>query len=170
MRIPLRALLPLAALLLLALWARGAAPFVAWEVALDHRKCFRHETLPAKVWSSDPAVIASWFESRGTELPLIPAGAAGLELVGGRYCPLIDVSQVAHLYYEGGDRRLSLFVIPRRLRGDARWSGEAAGKAVRALRAGGTQVALVGDTQADVAAFERALSTRVARSPTPGAP
>lgn len=166
---PLRFALPVAAALILALWARGAAPFVAWELALDHRKCFHQQRLPAKVWSSDPQVVTAWFESQGTPLPLVPASAAGLDLVGARYCPLLDVSRVAHLYYEGGERQLSLFVVPRRLRGEAGWSGVAAGQFVRVFRVGGTQVALVGDTRDDLVAFEGALSTRVAWNATAAA-
>jgi anti-sigma factor RsiW len=165
-RSPLRYALPLAAALLLAVWARGSEPFVAWAVALDHKKCFHKERLPAKVWSGDPAMIARWFEARGTTLPLIPATAGGLELVGARYCPLIDVSRAAHVYYESADRHLSLFVIGRRLRGSG-WSGVAAGQVVRIFRSGGTQVALVGDTEADVSAVAQALSTRVAWSAIP---
>ena len=101
---------------------------------------------------------------------MIPASAAGLDLVGARYCGLIDATRVAHVYYAGSARHLSLFVVPRRLRGDSGWSGEAAGQVVTMLRAGGTQVALVGDTRDDVNAFERALSTRVASYPVDALP
>lgn len=161
-RSPLRLVLPLAAVLLLALWVRGSARFVAWEVALDHKHCFGRQALPAKVWSSDPVQIARWFETQGTLLPLLPASAAGLDLVGARYCPLLDLSRAAHVYYAGSARHVSLFVIPRGLRAESSWSGVAAGQVVRVLRSGGTQVALVGDTREDVEAFEQALSTRVA--------
>lgn len=169
-RSPLRVALPLAAVLLLALWVRGSAPFVAWELALDHRHCFGRETLPASIWSSDPALIARWFEARGTELPLLPASAAGLDLVGARYCGLMDQSQVAHVYYAGSARHVSLFVVQRRLRGESGWSGVAAGQVVRVLRSGGDQVALVGDTREDVEAFEEALSTRVASASSAASP
>ena len=95
-----RVLLPIAAgLALLAFWARGSASFVAWEVALDHAKCFRNDRLPAKVFSEDPERVAAWFEERGTRLPVFPAQAGGLMLVGGRYCPLADGSFAAHIYY-----------------------------------------------------------------------
>jgi anti-sigma factor RsiW len=169
-RSPLRFVLPLAAALLLALWVRGSSPFVAWELALDHRHCFGKETLPAQVWSSDPQAVARWFESQGTQLPLIPAAAAGLDLVGARHCPLPDISKVAHVYYAGTARHLSLYVVPRKLRGESGWSGVAGGQVVSVLRAGGVQVALVGDTRDDVTAFERALSTRVASNASASAP
>jgi anti-sigma factor RsiW len=161
-RSPLRFLLPLAAALVLALYLRGSSPFVAWELAVDHRHCFGKETLPAQVWSSDPDVIAAWFAARGTRLPLIPASASGLDLVGARYCPLLDMTRVAHVYYASSARHLSLYVLPRRLRGDSGWSGTAGGQTVHVLRSAGEQVGLVGDSGEDVTAFERALSTRVA--------
>ncbi len=111
--------LPFAASLvaLLALWARGAAPFVAYELARDHAHCFDRAALPAKVWSDDAAVVVAWFEGQGTSLPLIPENVAGLGLVGARYCPLLD-RFAAHLYYTGGDRHASIFVLkgPARFR------------------------------------------------------
>jgi anti-sigma factor RsiW len=161
-RRPIRIALPVAAVVLLALWVRGSAAFVAWELAIDHRHCFGKETLPAMVWSNDPTLVARWFESQGTLFPLLPASAASLDLVGARYCPLADLSRVAHVYYAGTARHVSLFVVPRKLRGEAGWSGTAAGQVVKVFRAGGAQVALVGDTQEDVEAFAEALSTRVA--------
>jgi anti-sigma factor RsiW len=161
-RSPLRVVLPLAAALVLALWVRGAPPFVAWELALDHRHCFGKEALPAQIWSGDPEVIAAWFQSQGTHLPMIPASAAGLDLVGARYCRLLDASRVAHVYYTGSARHVSLYGVPRKLRGESGWSGETGGQVVTVVRSGGAQVALVGDTREDVNALERALSTRVA--------
>ncbi len=61
--------LPLAATLVLGFWLRGHAPFVAWDLARDHDKCFSRRPLPAKVWSGDPAVVSGWFEAKGTRLP-----------------------------------------------------------------------------------------------------
>src|SRR3970282_1915175 len=45
--------LPLAAVLLLGVWLRGYAPFVAWDLARDHDKCFSRRPLPAKLWSGE---------------------------------------------------------------------------------------------------------------------
>ncbi|PYQ42485.1 MAG: hypothetical protein DMF77_12750 [Acidobacteria bacterium] len=57
--------LPLAAGIALALlWGRGAAPFVAWEIARDHIHCFGKEHLPAQVWTSDTGEIAEWYRQR----------------------------------------------------------------------------------------------------------
>jgi len=150
--------LPLAAGLLFGLmWARGAAPFVAWELAWDHRHCFAKEHLPAEVWSSDGREIGEWYRQRGTDLPLVPSEAAGLELVGGRYCPLLD-RKVAHLYYAGEKRRLSVFVVPGPVRFASSYAATRSGDSVRLLRTGGVTLAIVGDDPETVDAFRRALS------------
>lgn len=154
--------LPLAAsLALLALWARGAAPFVAYELARDHAKCFRLAELPAKVWSDDPAVVAAWFEDQGTNLPLVPENVAGLELVGARYCPLFD-RIAAHLYYAGGDRNASIFVLkgPARF-GDA-YEGRVSGQTVLLFRSAGALVGIVSERPEDAEAFRRRFTTTVA--------
>ena len=114
---PARWLLPVAAVLAVAfLWLRGAPGVVAYEVAYDHANCFSKDPLPAQVWSADRDQVAAWFEEQGTAMPLLPARAAGLELVGGRYCPLIGGSMVPHLYYSSAHGTASLFVIPRSVR------------------------------------------------------
>jgi len=151
--------LPLAASIALALlWGRGAAPFVAWEIARDHIHCFGREHLPAQVWTSDTGEIAEWYRQRGTELPMIPASVAGVELVGGRYCPLLD-RKVAHLYYAGEKRHLSLYVVP----GPARFGNHLVtrkqGENVRLLHTGGMTLAVVSEDADLVDAFQRALST-----------
>jgi anti-sigma factor RsiW len=154
-------LLPLAAgLVALLAWSRGAAPFVAWELSRDHDHCFGRPRLPAKVWSSDPAHVAEWFQGQGTPVPVIPEAAGGLELVGARYCVLLD-RRVAHLYYSNGDHHLSLFLVPGPVRD---FSGERRprGNFVRLLRVGGTTVGLVSEEEHSVEAFRRALSTSVA--------
>jgi anti-sigma factor RsiW len=151
--------LPLAAGIALALlWGRGAAPFVAWEIARDHIHCFGKEHLPAQVWTSDTGEIAEWYRQRGTELPIIPASVGGVELVGGRYCPLLD-RKVAHLYYAGEKRHLSLYVVP----GPARFGNHLVtrkqGENVRLLHTGGMTLAVVSEDADLVEAFQRALST-----------
>ena len=150
--------LPLAAGLALALlWGRGAAPFVAWELALDHVHCFGKEHLPAQVWTSDTGEISDWYRQHGTELPLIPASAGGLELVGGRYCPLLD-RRVAHLYYAGEKRHLSVYVVPGPVRFGSSFVTRKRGENVRFVRTGGTTVALVSEDAGTLDAFHRALS------------
>jgi anti-sigma factor RsiW len=151
--------LPLAAGLALALlWGRGAAPFVAWEVARDHVHCFGRAHLPAEVWTSDTGEIAEWYRQRGTELPLIPASAGGVELVGGRYCPLLDRT-VAHLYYAGEKHHLSLYVVPGPARLGGGFLSRKRGENVRLFHASGMTLALVSEDADTVDAFHRALST-----------
>lgn len=154
--------LPLAAsLAFLVLWGRGAAPFVAWELARDHAHCFGFPKLPAEVWSGDPAQVSAWLESRGARLPLIPASAGGLELIGARFCPLVDRS-VAHVYYVAEDRRLSLYVVPGTVRHGGSYATTRDSRVVRLLRVGGVNVGLVGERDEDAAAFSRAFATSVA--------
>jgi anti-sigma factor RsiW len=161
-----RWLLPLAAgLVVLLAWGRGATPFVAWELSRDHDHCFGHRRLPAEVWSSDPSRVSEWLERRGTTVPVIPDVAAGLELVGARYCTLVDRT-VAHLYYTSGDKHLSLFLVPGPVRSTSR-ELRPRGNFVRLMRVGGTMVGLVSEEEASVEAFERALSTTVAWAAAP---
>jgi len=157
-----RLLLPVAASLIVAvLWGRGAAPFVAWELARDHVHCFSAKSLPAEIWSGDTSIVGAWFEKRGRILPYIPETAGGLELVGARLCPLAD-RRAGHLYYVARDRRVSLFVVPGSVRFNAPFGTKTRGVAVRLLRVSGTVVGIVGEAQEDVAAFESTFMTTVA--------
>lgn len=153
-----------AALVLLGLWLRGLPAFVAWEVARDHQRCFGRRLLPARVFSSDPAEVRDWLESKGTRTPLLPSHANEAELVGARYCPLAD-RVAAHVYYGGGGEGLvSVFVLsgPARI-GDG-WSGMSRGLHVRLLRAAGRPLAIVGESERDVVATARAFTLTVAES------
>lgn len=154
--------LPLAAsLAILALWARGAAPFVAYELARDHAHCFDRAALPAKVWSDDAAVIVAWFEGQGTTLPVIPENVAGLGLVGARYCPLLD-RFAAHLYYTGGDRRASLFVLKGPARFRDVYEGRIGAETVLLFRSAGTTVGIVSERPEDAEALRRKFTTTIA--------
>jgi hypothetical protein len=159
---PSRAVLLAASLTLLALWGRGAAPFVAWQLARDHGRCFAKGPLPAKIWTSEPSEVTAWFEAQGTRFPVIPSGAAGLELVGGRYCPLWD-RLAAHLYYSGDHHHLSLYVIPGPARFADSFEATSGGKTVRLLRTAGTTVALVAERAEDVESFQGTFTTSIAR-------
>ncbi len=157
------------ALFVLGLWARGLPAFVAWEVAGDHQRCFGRRHLPARVWSSDPAEVQDWLESRGTPTPPLPREAGQAALAGARYCPLSD-RVAAHVYYGGdGSGVVSVFVLsgPARI-GDG-WSGTAHGLHVRLLRAAGRTLAVVGESEADVAATARAFQVTVAAVDESGA-
>jgi anti-sigma factor RsiW len=158
----LRVLLPLAAAVVAALaWARGAAPFMAWELARDHSHCYGLAKLPAQVWSDDPGVVTSWFATRDRTMPYLPARVGAVELVGARQCPLLDRT-AAHLYYMGDDTRVSLFVVSGSVRFDATYATRTRGLSVHLLRVGGSVVGLVGKRDEDVAAFEDAFTTIVA--------
>jgi anti-sigma factor RsiW len=152
----------LAAALAMGLWVRGSPPFVAWEVALDHAHCFGKQRVPAQVWTADPMRLTAWFDAQGTELPLVPASAGGLDLVGGRYCRLADRA-VAHVYYGGSDGQLSLYVIPGTVRFDRSFVWQGRGATVNLLRIAGSNVALVSEHPPSIAAFRRSLERTIAQ-------
>jgi anti-sigma factor RsiW len=161
-RTPMRWALPLAAILVIVfLWGRNWAPFIALELARDHRSCFSRERVPALVLSNDPDEVQAWFHQQGAPIPDLPASAGGLELVGARRCPLLD-RQVAHLYYVSNAGRLSLFVVPGSVRFGTSYATTALGRRVRLVRVGGEIVGIAGDDRSHVDAFARALQTSVA--------
>jgi hypothetical protein len=148
---------------LVGVWARGLPRFVAWEVARDHERCFGRRLLPARLWSSDPAEIREWLESRGTPTPFLPARPNDADLVGVRYCALAD-RVAAHVYYGGaGARPLSIFLLSGPVRIGDGWSGRARGLHVRLVRAAGLTVAIVGESEADVAGAARSFTSTVAK-------
>lgn len=158
-----RLVIPLAAVLVAALWVREYAPFVAWELSRDHDHCFGMDEVPAQVWASEPALVAGWFQEKGTRVPLLPASVGRLSLLGGRFCALPDVSYAAHVYYASDEDELSVFAVSHdvRLRGD--FSSRTRGNAVTLLRLGDHVVAVVGDDEGQVDAFVSRLRTSVAR-------
>jgi hypothetical protein len=165
----LRWALPLAAsLAVLVLWGRGSPAVVARELAFDHVKCFRKERLPAKVMTSDAQRVRAWFGDQGTRTPVLPDAAGGIEVVGARYCPLPDGSFVPHVYYVGegkaGERprRVSVFVLDRRLRLADGYRATFLGETVHLIRAGKLTVGLVGDEPSDLDAFRRRFTTSTA--------
>ena len=162
---PLRWLLPLAAgLTAFALWTRGYAPLVAWELARDHAHCFGLRRLPAQVVSDDPARVSAWFESHGTLLPLLPARAGGLELVGGRYCWLPDGTRAAHVYYSSDEGHLSMFLVNRGVRVAGGYGQEVRGQNVHLWRLGDVTLGLVSPDMAAIGSFRAQLTTTVAEA------
>jgi anti-sigma factor RsiW len=159
-----RWVLPLAAVLVVGLWVRGWAPFVAWELARDHLHCFSRRPLPAQVRSGEPQVVSAWFETRGTALPAIPDEAGDARLVGGRYCILAGLTRAAHVYYVSPDGGLSVFLVPHYVRVDRSFADESHGMAVRLVHAGGSVVGIVGRTRSAVDAMEQALRPIVTAS------
>jgi hypothetical protein len=152
-----RLLLPLAACLATAFWVRGYVPFVAWDLARDHDKCFSRHPLPAKVWSGEPRVVTAWFEEQDTRLPGIPDRVGDLVLVGARYCPLVGLSFAPHLYYASPTRHASIFVVPQAVRLADRFAGQAHGRPVHLLRLEGETVGIVAESEAEAQALEAAL-------------
>jgi hypothetical protein len=162
-------LVPLAAgLTALSLLGRGSPTLVAWEVSRDHAHCFGQKKIPAKVWSSDPAIVGAWFERQGTTMPPLPAGAGGLQLLGARYCPLPDATLVPHVYYSSAEGHLSVFLIPRRLRFAGSYVATTRGNRVRMLPMEDSTLALVSENPANVDAFQRLFATRMATLLTAG--
>jgi hypothetical protein len=157
-----RFLLPLAAVLLVALWVRGYAPFVAWELSRDHEHCFGMERLPAEVWGSEPEIVAGWFDERGERLPMLPPSVGRLELVGGRLCWLVDASRAAHLYYASDERQVSVFKVPHAVRMKDDFTTRVGGNAVALVRLGRTVVGVVGEDEDEVDLFVSRLRTSVA--------
>jgi hypothetical protein len=97
-----RALGPLAmALFALGLWLRGQPAFVAWQLAVDHQRCFGRRQLPARVWSPDPAEIRDWLEGAHAHAAL--PGRLAAERRGARYVTVTRVA--AHVHY-GGEARI----------------------------------------------------------------
>jgi anti-sigma factor RsiW len=165
-----RLVLPLAAALVLGLWARGLAPFVAWELSRDHDHCFSRARLPAEVWSAEPSVVARWFAARGSVLPLLPSAVRELILVGGRRCPLPDVSYVSHVYYASRERQLSVFVLSHDVRMRDGYATSSLGNEVALMRIGGRVVGVVGGDEEDVAAVVARLRVTVAALGPDGPP
>jgi anti-sigma factor RsiW len=157
-----RALLPLAAVLVVALWVRGYAPFVAWELSRDHQHCFGMPRLPAQVWASEPDLLTAWFDEQGDRLPLLPSTAGGLALVGGRHCWLPDASRAPHIYYTSNDHQLSVFVVPHGVRMNDDFATSSGGNAVALVRLGSRVVGVVGEDHGEVSAFVTGLRTSVA--------
>jgi anti-sigma factor RsiW len=158
-----RRLLPLAAVLVAGFWLRGSAPVVAWELSRDHDHCFSRTKLPAEVWSGDPSVVADWFAERGRRLPLLPASAGGLMLVGARRCPMPDLSSAPHLYYASAQGQLSVFLVPHDVRLKDHFAARSRGNAVVLMRVGGSLLGIVAEDPDDVAEFVSRLRTSVAR-------
>jgi hypothetical protein len=66
------------------------------------------------------------------------------------------------VYYASGERHVSVFVVPHGVRLRDRFAGEARGRAVHLLRLEGEVVGIVGESEADVQAFESALRPVIA--------
>jgi anti-sigma factor RsiW len=164
-----RLALPLAACLVLGFWVRGYVPFVAWDLARDHDKCFSHHPVPAKVWSDEARVVTEWFERQDTRLPGLPDRVGDLVLLGARYCPLFGLSFAPHVYYASPTRHASIFVVPQAVRLADRFAGRSHGHSVHLLRLEGETVGIVAESEAEAQALETAVRPVLAASLSRGA-
>jgi anti-sigma factor RsiW len=141
------------------LGARSSARVLSAELLQDHVACFSRQPLEADVWGPNPDQVAGWLGEHGARIPTPPAGAAGLELIGGRRCLLpVDATVVAHLLYGNGKRRASVFVLPGTRPIDDESTVEVGARSVRFLRIGGHTVGIVADTRAEGEAFRESLT------------
>ncbi|OGG54795.1 MAG: hypothetical protein A3F84_21785 [Candidatus Handelsmanbacteria bacterium RIFCSPLOWO2_12_FULL_64_10] len=114
-------LLALAASLVLAviggsLYFRSAEhpKSVVSEVVDEHIRCLMKQDGGLNLVTADPRAMSEWFRGRldiGVSAP--PFQGAGLRLVGGRLCYLLD-RQGAHMVYREGAHVICLFVFDRR--------------------------------------------------------
>ena len=88
----------------------GGDRLFAAQLALDHYKCLLIDGGHAGV--SHEALEASWRADRGWNVSVPPSDAtAGVTLIGLRRC-IAGEGQMAHVLYEVGGHRLSLFIVP----------------------------------------------------------
>ena len=88
----------------------GDSRLFAAQLALDHYKCALIDHGHEGVVATD--LEAAWKSERGWDVVVPPTQPAlGLSLVGIRRC-LTAEGQVAHVLYEAGGRRVSLFIMP----------------------------------------------------------
>ena len=151
----------LAAMLALALWVRASPAFISMQARLDHAHCFGQDRVPAQIFTSDPLRLAAWYAEGGWDVPLVPASAGGLDLVGGRYCRFAD-RKVAHVYYADAKRQLSLYVVPGAIRLAGPFTWQRGATRVRLVTVAGSRVALVSTDAEAIDAFRRSFARTVA--------
>jgi anti-sigma factor RsiW len=93
---------------------RNSARVMAAELAADHVKCFRLNSVLG-TQDSAPAVEAAMASGFGWNMHLPQAGRDGLNLVGSRPC-LYGEGKVAHIMYTHHGEPVSLFMLPRETR------------------------------------------------------
>jgi anti-sigma factor (TIGR02949 family) len=152
-----RLALPIAAVLAVAVWLRGYAPLLAWDLARDDHHCFSRQPLRAQVRSGEPREVAAWFERQGTLLPPLPERVGELALVGARYCPLASLGTVAHVYYQSPSGHVSVYAVPRAVRFENRAASETRGVSVLLVRIEGEVIGVVAPSADEARAFEAAL-------------
>ena len=102
--------LAVVALLLLGLWLRGlpgSSPG-RWRATTSAASAAA-PCPPASGAPTRPRSATGWSRAAHPFLPL-PAQAHMVELVGARYCPLVD-RVAAHVYYDGEQGTVSVFLL-----------------------------------------------------------
>ncbi|MEP6919327.1 MAG: hypothetical protein ABJC89_27035, partial [Acidobacteriota bacterium] len=86
------------------------------QLAIDHVRCF--QVAPERLTHVDPVTAGrQWSADHGWALRVPPSSAARqLELLGVRRC-LVTEGGVAHVLYKWRGEPLSLFIVPRTIRG-----------------------------------------------------
>jgi len=140
---PRRFFLPVPVAAMLALTIVGVAvhrtaPVVAAQLTLDHVKC-RELGVTSLQHVSAGDVETAFRQEYGWDLR-VPR-AAPLRFVGARRC-LLTEGRMAHLFYDYGDRRVSLFIIPAAEHGPR--ASRAFGRSSVIWPQGGSTYALVG--------------------------
>jgi anti-sigma factor RsiW len=128
--------------------ASHSPTLLAAELSLDHLKCFA--LFEPRAEHPDPRAVAGQLErDHGWRLK-VPDGlpAEQLTLLGARRCLSTD-GQVAHVLYRHAGRPVSLFMLPRTVRPEARVP--MAGRVVTIWAHGDTTYVLLGDeSEADL--------------------
>jgi len=88
----------------------GAERPLLEELVADHLRS-APEVMPAEVASADPTEVRRFFRDKIPFEPVVPRLAAA-QLIGGRVCK-IEGRKVQLLFYELGERRLSLYISDR---------------------------------------------------------
>ena len=112
------------------------------ELALDHLKCFA--LFEPSVAQADPAAVASQLEADYGWRLTVPASSPRdrLTLLGARRCLSTD-GRVAHVLYRHAGRPVSLFMMPRTTRPEARVA--VGDRVVTIWSRGDTSYVLLGD-------------------------
>jgi anti-sigma factor RsiW len=115
---------------------------LAAELTLDHLKCFAF--FEPRGVDADPAAVAAQLEKDYGWLLRVPgsSGRERLTLLGARRCLSTD-GQVAHVLYRHAGRPVSLFMMPRTSRPEARVA--MAGRVATIWSRGSTTYVLLGD-------------------------
>lgn len=150
-----------AAALVAGLWIWRMPAALGGMLVADHEACTLVQALDL------PEPGAPSMESVEGALPGQPREAAGLTLTAATICRLKDDSLVTHFQYTDPNRRVSVFVMRRRMLMRDGWESRISRSAVLLTRAGEVLVGFVGDRPEDLRAVERGLTWRATAGASP---